>query len=127
MQQFASIELMVFQNQDSLALSSIDELIEKTPQHTIVDECLWLKASILRKAGKFEAAISALDQLLSGFSYDILADDAAFTKSEIIEKNLKNTEQAKDLYRDFLTSYPGSMFAAEARKRFRTLRGDQLN
>ncbi|MEL7006286.1 MAG: tetratricopeptide repeat protein [Bacteroidota bacterium] len=127
MQKFANIELMVFQNQDSLALNSLNQLISETPHHTIVDECLWLKAIILRKAGRFELAINSLNQLLASFSYDILADDAAFTKAEIIERNLKQPDESKDLYREFLTSYPGSMFAAEARKRFRSLRGDQLN
>jgi len=29
-----------------------------------------------------------------------------------------------EIYRDFLNKYPGSVYAAEARKRYRTLRGD---
>ncbi|CAN5374953.1 hypothetical protein BH10BAC4_BH10BAC4_09840 [soil metagenome] len=29
-----------------------------------------------------------------------------------------------EIYRTFLDKYPGSVYAAEARKRFRTLRGD---
>jgi outer membrane protein assembly factor BamD (BamD/ComL family) len=29
-----------------------------------------------------------------------------------------------EIYRDFLNKYPGSVYAAEARKRFRNLRGD---
>jgi hypothetical protein len=29
-----------------------------------------------------------------------------------------------EIYREFLNKFPGSVFAAEARKRYRTLRGD---
>ena len=40
---------------------------------------------------------------------------------------LKDIENAKELYQQFLVDFPGSMYVAEARKRFRKLRGDFLN
>jgi hypothetical protein len=61
---------------------------------------------------------------MDDFADDILADDASFMIGEIYEKHLKNPEKAMEIYRNFLTKFPGSVFAAEARKRFRTLRGD---
>jgi outer membrane protein assembly factor BamD (BamD/ComL family) len=54
----------------------------------------------------------------------VLSDDAYFLQGEIHERQLKDKEKAMEIYREFLTKYPGSVFAAEARKRFRTLRGD---
>ena len=32
-----------------------------------------------------------------------------------------------ELYQQLLTNYPGSLFAVEARKRYRSLRGDIIN
>ena len=55
---------------------------------------------------------------------DVLADDAYFLEGDIYEHQLKNKEKAMEIYRTFLDKYPGSVYAAEARKRFRTLRGD---
>ena len=127
MRKYAEIDLLNFQNKDSLALQSISDLLEDYPQHSIADECHWLKSRIYLKSGDFENALSELDQILAAFSYDILADDAAFSKAEIVHQNLNQEEQAKNLYREFLTSYPGSIYASDARKRFRELRGDQLN
>ena len=53
-----------------------------------------------------------------------LADDAYFLQGEIYERQLGDKDKAMEIYRNFLTKYPGSVYAAEARKRFRQLRGD---
>ncbi|HCZ35542.1 MAG TPA: hypothetical protein DHV26_06390, partial [Cytophagales bacterium] len=58
------------------------------------------------------------------FSEDVLADDAYFLQGELQERHLKNKDKAMEIYREFLNKFPGSVFAAEARKRYRTLRGD---
>ena len=127
MKKYAEIDLLNFQNKDSAALMSITQLLDEYPKHSIADECHWLRAQIYKKSGHFEKALSALDLIITSFGYDILADDAAFTKAEIVHYNLNQEEEAKNLYREFLTSFPGSLYAADARKRFRELRGDQLN
>ncbi len=127
MQEFAAIDLLVFQNKDSAALMALAKLVEENPGHSINDECLWQMANIHRKNGSFEESIANLNKILGLYAFDILADDAAFQKAEILEQHLAKIEEAKILYREFLTEYPGSMYAAEARKRFRRLRGDQLN
>jgi outer membrane protein assembly factor BamD (BamD/ComL family) len=49
-----------------------------------------------------------------------------FLLASIQEENLQDKEQAKNLYNQFLVKYPGSIYVAEARKRFRKLRGDSL-
>jgi len=40
---------------------------------------------------------------------------------------LNNKEKAMQLYQDLLVKYPGSLYTVEARKRFRSLRGDVVN
>ena len=63
-------------------------------------------------------------KILDEYPDDVLADDAFFLQAEIYERQVNDKEKAMEIYREFLTKYPGSVFAAEARKRFRTLRGD---
>lgn len=127
MKKYADTELLLFQNKKEEAISYFKELIEENPQHSIVDESYWSLATVYRELGQFDKSIEYLEKLLQEYGYDILADDAAFAKAEILERNVGQTEQAQELYRNFLTEYPGSMYAAEARKRFRQLRGDYLN
>ncbi|NJN41454.1 MAG: tetratricopeptide repeat protein [Flammeovirgaceae bacterium] len=90
----------------------------------IITDVYWLEANLRLKRGEFVSSISLLQQILDKHSADVLADDAYFLQGEIYEQQLKDNEKAMEIYRDFLDQYPGSVFAAEARKRYRFLRGD---
>lgn len=121
---YAEMELLLYQNKVNAALVLIDDLLQKLPDHSLVDELLWKKAHIKMKMGLFEASLRLLEQITGDHGEDILGDDAYFTIADIYDRPLKDAEKAMTYYRDFLTKYPGSVFVAEARKRFRTLRGD---
>ena len=105
---------------DSISIAPASEI---TPG-MITDDVYWLESDIRRKGGDFVAAHELLLKIVAEFPEDVLADDAAFTAAEIQEQDLKETAAAMEAYREFLSKYPGSVYAAEARKRFRTLRGD---
>ena len=67
-----------------------------------------------------------LKRIETEFSHDILADDAIYTLAEIYQKKLEDKEKAKALYEKILLEFKGSIYPSEARKRFRKLRGDNL-
>ena len=73
-----------------------------------------------------QKAVAMLEKIETEFFYDILADDAIFALAEIYQKKLKDTEKAKSLYEKILLEFKGSIYSSEARKRFRQLRGDNL-
>ncbi|HNP18396.1 MAG TPA: tetratricopeptide repeat protein [Fulvivirga sp.] len=124
MQKFANIKLLMFQNKITEATASIDSMLTAYPGHSLVDELLWLKADIEKKQGNFLQAIELMKRIVDEHGYDILSDDAYFGMADIYDRQLLRKEEAMELYRSFLTKYPGSVFVAEARKRFRELRGD---
>ena len=124
MREYAAIELLLFQNKDDEALVAIDSMKSRFRNHSLTDELLWLQADMLLKRAEFENSVRLLSQIMEGYNYDILADDAYFRMGEIYERHLDNKEKAMEIYIDFLSKFPGSVYAAEARKRFRTLRGD---
>ena len=127
MQEFANIELLIFQNKKDKAKQLLEAMLVKHEHHSISDEIYWLLSKLELEFGGTTKAIEYLENILSSYSYDILADDAAFKKAEIYDFQLKNVDEAKALYQQFLIDHPGSMYAAEARKRFRQLRGDFVN
>ena len=127
MQEFAQIELLIFQNKKNEAKKALEEILTKYAHHSITDETYWLLAKLELEYGSYEASVNYLDLILASYKFDILADDAAFKKAEIFDFQLKDIEMAKELYQQFLVDFPGSMYVAEARKRFRKLRGDFLN
>ncbi|WP_343034260.1 tetratricopeptide repeat protein [Fulvivirga lutimaris] len=124
MRRYSEIELLLFQNKTEQATAAIDSMMKEYDHHSLTDELIWLKADIETKLGHFDESISLLDRIIDNHGTDILGDDAFFEKADIIDRQLHKKEEAMDLYRTFLTKYPGSVFVAEARKRFRELRGD---
>jgi outer membrane protein assembly factor BamD (BamD/ComL family) len=95
-----------------------------TSNSAMLDDFYWLEANLEMKQGHFERAQELLQKILTEYGEDILADDAYFLQADIYENQLKNKEKAMEIYKEFLTKFPGSVYVAEARKRFRALRGD---
>ncbi|GAA0891983.1 tetratricopeptide repeat protein [Fulvivirga kasyanovii] len=124
MKKYAAIELLLFQNKIAPALRAIEDMREEYAGHSLSDELLWKEAEIQKKLGHFDIAISLLQQIVDKYDDDILSDDAYFTIGSIYDRQLNDAEKAMEIYRTFLTKYPGSVYVAEARKRFRQLRGD---
>ena len=127
MQSYANVELMIFQNQKREAIQAMDSMLLAYEGHSITDEVLLLKAQTLRELGDFQEAISALKIINEKYYYDILGDDALFLTGVILEENLNQPEEAMKAYTDLLTKFKGSIYVAEARSRFRELRGDFNN
>lgn len=127
LKEYSKIDLLIFQHQDEKALELLNQMLTKHKGHSITDEVLWLKANILLKLAKPEEAVKVLEQITAEFGEDILGDDAHFLMAKTYEEVLKDKDKAKQLYEDQLTKYPGSIYTAEARKRFRILRGDFVN
>ncbi|WP_422360948.1 tetratricopeptide repeat protein [Reichenbachiella sp.] len=127
MKEFASVELMLFQNKKDSALIAFEKMLKAYPAHSLTDEIYWKMARINLELGNFENALLELQAILGGYPTDILGDDAMFLSAQIYEEHLYNYAKAMEIYKDFLITYPGSVYVAEARKRFRKLRGDNIN
>ncbi|WP_176223848.1 tetratricopeptide repeat protein [Marivirga sericea] len=124
---YAEVDLMLYQNKYSKAQKTLDSLIIEYSEHPILDELIWLKARREKETGAYFDAIELLHRIVFDMPYDILTDDALFEMANIYEELIKDTGKAKEYYQQLLSEYPGSIFVAEARKRFRTLRGDFVN
>ena len=124
MQEYANIELQLFQNQKNEAIVALNQMIEKYPKHSIIDEVYFLMAKTERELGHFDKALAALGVINQTHYFEILGDDALFLTGVILEDDLKDKEKAMDVYLQLLEKYKGSIFVSEARKRLRELRGD---
>jgi tetratricopeptide (TPR) repeat protein len=127
LQEYAKIELMIFQHKDADALKALNKMQTDFAGNSIIDEVMWEKAKLLLKMDKPTEAIEILQKMVNEYGEDILGDDAYFLLAKTYEEKLKDKEKAKELYASLLDKYPGSIYIAEARKRFRILRGDFVN
>ena len=126
MREYAAIDLLLYQNKTLEALTELDKLLIKYKDHSLADEILWLKAKTYTKMGETQKAVDNLQKIVDNYGQDILADDALFMLAELHQNQLKDKTKAMGLYQQLLEKYPGSIYGADARKRFRLLRGDAL-
>lgn len=126
MRLFAQADLLGYQNRWDEAMVKIDSILTAWPMHSLKDEILILKADMHMQNGDFDQAREKLEEVMEYHFADILADDALFQLAEMHERIYEDQEKAKELYEKLLTDYPGSLYVVEARKRFRTLRGDGI-
>jgi TolA-binding protein len=123
---YAAVEQLVFQNKITEAQAGLNALLRDYPGHALTDDALYLKAQLQRRTGDYQAASTTLKLLTDNPKYDVLSDDALFLLARIQEEDVKDKPQAQALYQQLITKYPGSIYVAEARKRFRRLRGDAV-
>jgi TolA-binding protein len=126
MAEFANVDLLIFQNKYSESINALSVLFEKYKKHSLADEILWLKANMLLKINDIPQAVAVLENIVDNYKLDILADDALFTLAKVTQENLKDKTKAMALYRKLLNEYPGSIYGAQSRIKFRELRGDSL-
>jgi len=124
---YAAADLLVFQNKFEEALATLDSISKVFLSHPIADNVLFKKAEIMSRRGMYEEAAKYYEEVANTYEWDILADDALFKLAELYESVFKDAEKAREYYKELMLRYPGSIFTVEARKRYRFLRGDQVN
>jgi tetratricopeptide (TPR) repeat protein len=123
---YASAELLIFQNKPDDALKILESIPERFPGHTLTDEIYFAKALIYEQKSDYLMAEQLYLRISKDFSFDILSDNALINLAHLYEFKLNDTAKAKKIYELIVLNYTGSLFIAEARKRFRILRGDGL-
>ncbi len=123
---YAAAELLVLQNRYDEAFLKLDTLARNFPEHSLQDDILYLKAQIWDKQRNYDKAIPLYLEVADKYKDDIRADNALYALAQIYELKLNDPEKAKDVYEKIFMNYSGSVFAVDARKRFRILRGDKI-
>jgi len=123
---FARADLLAFRRQNEEALTTLDTLLSRFPEHSLQDDVLYSKARIYREMGNSDLSIEMYQRIIDEFPEDIRADNSLFELAELFENQVGDKERASELYERLFLEYSGSTFAVEARKRYRLLRGDTL-
>lgn len=121
---YGEADLLIYRNKENEALVLLDSILNLTGYHPIFDEVILKKAEIRISQQQYFEAAALLNELLENYTYDITADNALYMLAKLNENQLEDVEKAKELYQQLLNEYPASLFAVDARKRFRILRGD---
>lgn len=124
---YARADLLEYKNKPLEALQTLDSIPMLFIDHPIMDEVFFRKAMIYQKLGEYGKTDSLLGIVISNYGDGILADSALMKRGYLRELLLKDQDGAMACYQEILDKYPGSVYAVDARKRFRILRGDKPN
>jgi len=124
---FARADLFIYQNKIDSAIIALDSIEQFHAGHSLQDDILLKKAEIAEKRRDYKTAVKLYHRIWKEHGFDILGDDAVYRMAKLHEERLSEPDKAMEYYQILLLDYPGSLYTVEARKRFRTLRGDLLN
>lgn len=119
---FAKADLLFFQNKNEEAMTVLDGLSEMFPYHSLVDDILYRKANLAMAVQDYVLAAEYYEAIITDYFYDLLGDDAMYNLAELYHYQLDQQEKAKELYKQMLTAYPGSVYIEESRTKYRELR-----
>jgi tetratricopeptide (TPR) repeat protein len=127
MEMYADAELLTFQNRFDEAFLKLDSIRTKFPKHQLEDDVLWSEGQIYLKQREWDKAIATFEKIIAEYKEEIRADNALFALAQIYENQKNNKEKAKEYYEKLFMEYSSSVYAVDARKEFRRLRGDKVN
>lgn len=121
---YARADMLIFKEEPNKALITLDSIDKAYPGNDLGNDILMAKARILIQKNDYQAAIIPLKKIADEHPTDLWADDAVFMLGDIYENHLDDKQLARQYYQKIITDYASSLWLNEARKRFRTLRGD---
>ncbi len=124
LQMYARAEMHSYKNNFDLALSVLDSLEQAFASHQIIDDVFMAQSDILIQTGRYQQADKVLASVVENYSTGLHAAEALFKRALLQEQVFEDKELAMELYSEIMTKYPGSLRNADARNRFRYLRGD---
>ncbi|MCK4569654.1 MAG: tetratricopeptide repeat protein, partial [Bacteroidales bacterium] len=123
---YAKAELFLYQNKFDAAYATLDSIRLLSAWHPLFDEVLYQKAEVKIRQGEYTEADSLLQQIGISYPGDILGDNALFRRAQLHEEVFNDDQKAMELYKELLIQYPGSVYTIEARRKFRSIRGDEI-
>ena len=127
LKKYAEADFLIFQNKDDKALEVLDTVIAMSPFGTLVDDALYQKALIFIKQKNYLGAEALLKKIEENHGTELLADDAVYQLAELYEYYLKDVSKAMEYYQKIIRDFSSSLYVVEARKHYRTLRGDNIH
>jgi tetratricopeptide (TPR) repeat protein len=126
LKKFARADLLAMQKKYPEAIRILEEILENHKGEKIEDEALLRQGRLYEETNQFEKAEANYQKIIELYKEDILADDAYYHLAKLYENRLAMPEKAKDLYEQIIYDFADSIYFVEARRRFRMLRGDDI-
>jgi len=124
--EFAKADLLMRQRKYAEALTRYQEIVRQYPSALLVDDVTMKTGELYLRLRQPLKAIASFRFVADSMQVSILKDKAQMQIAQTFQNVFKNTAQAIEAYQKLLAQFPNSLYAEEARKRIRFLRGDSI-
>jgi tetratricopeptide (TPR) repeat protein len=123
---YARADLLAFQEKDAKAIEVLDSVLTKHKGEKIEDDALLKQAKLYEEAGQYEKAEQNYLTIIEHYKNEVLGDNAHYYLAELYAGKLDQPDKAQEFYEKIIFNYADSIYFVDARKKFRQLRGDEL-
>jgi tetratricopeptide (TPR) repeat protein len=126
MKDFAKATLLIRQRQLPEAANLLQRIRSVNPNSSFIDEVLMTLGDTFVGMNRHAEAVATYEELVREHPESIALDRAQINIARVFQWKLNDKPGAISAYQTLLEKFPGSIYANEARKRIRELRGDSL-
>ena len=126
LKKYAHADLLAFQGKNEQAIAELSQLLTEHKGEKIEDEALFKQAQLYELQAQYLLAEENYLAILDNFGQDLLADNAAWNLAEMYSNMLNLPEKAQQYYEKILFNFEDSIYFIESRKKYRSLRGDEI-
>jgi tetratricopeptide (TPR) repeat protein len=126
LKKYAKADLLAFQNKKGEAIGILDDVLSNHKGEKIEDEALFKQAKIFESEKNYIRACENYLKIIEYFKEEFLVDDALFYLAILYADQLDKPELAKQFLEDIVFNHADSIHYVDARKKYRSLRGDVI-
>ena len=119
---FARADLFTYRQQYDSAIIFLDRIADFPSGPVSLEYQAYRKARVVEQSGDYILADSLYQQMWTNYPGSVKADNSIFYQAELNRLKLGNKQKAMDLYFKIMKEHPDSIYAGEARLRYREMR-----
>ena len=123
---YAKADLLAFQNKNLQAIDTLNAVLQNFKGNDIEDDAFYKQAELFIKIKNYSKAESNYLSIIKNIPESLLTDDTYFHLAELYNNQLDDSEKAKEMYQKIIFEFPSSIYLVDARKKYRKLRGDDI-
>ncbi len=124
---FARAQLLSYQNKTGQSIDTLQVILDNFKGSAVEDDALVFQAELYAGLRQYKKAEANYLTVMSNYDKSILIDKAVYRLAQLYQTVLNRPDLAKEYYEKILFNYPSSIYLVDARKQYRSLRGDLIN
>lgn len=124
---FARAQLLSYQNKTGQSIDTLQIILDDFKGSAVEDDALVFQAELYAGLRQYKKAEANYLTVTGNYDKSILIDKAVYRLAQLYQTELNRPDLAKEYYEKILFNYPSSIYLVDARKQYRSLRGDLIN